>query len=374
MKKLHVKNEGVIYRNPRPGYKAECAYIPNIVPLSGQELLCFYRLGQAFYSHDGVIAQARSRDGGLTWTRELPVWDPRNDTTSYNYSAPHGTLLSDGSLLLVAFRMDASDPEQELFNLKTGGLRVTEKVLFRSTDAGHCWSDPKVLDLPGTEPVDLPSQIIELNDGRLFLACEQWKAWGDARPLHIKGFALFSEDGGQTWSGRVDFPSAADDQKMYSHSRYTRMLDGRILALQWTQTIGGQEDFDLHLVVSDDTGLQWPAPLPTGIPAQTSWTADLGDGRVAAVYSRRQGMQPGVLAALSEDEGRTWDLENQVLVWDAVGQEFLGVEQVPDYPRSHENIAFGKPNLARLAEDTIIGAWWCTQACVTHIRYAIFSF
>ena len=29
---------------------------------------------------------------------------------------------------------------------------------------------------------------------------------------------------------------------MFSHSRYTRMLDGRICALQWTQAIGGQPD------------------------------------------------------------------------------------------------------------------------------------
>ena len=81
-------------------------------------------------------------------------------------------------------------------------------------------------------------------------------------------------------------------------------------------------------------------------------------------------MKPGILVALSEDEGKTWDLEHQVMAWDAVGQEFLGVSRKPTYPASHDNIAFGKPNTARLPGGDILSSWWCTQACVTHIRYA----
>ena len=91
---------------------------------------------------------------------------------------------------------------------------------------------------------------------------------------------------------------------------------------------------------------------------------------MAATYSIREGMKPGILVALSEDEGKTWDLEHQVMAWDAVGQEFLGVSHKPTYPASHDNIAFGKPNTARLPGGDILSSWWCTQACVTHIRYA----
>ena len=61
------------------------------------------------------------------------------------------------------------------------------------------------------------------------------------------------------------------------------------------------------------------------------------------------------------------------MVWDAVGQEFLGVSRKPNYPASHDNIAFGKPNTARLPGGDILSSWWCTQACVTHIRYARLS-
>src|SRR5207247_4263887 len=64
--------------------------------------------------------------------------------------------------------------------------------------------------------------------------------------------------------------------RMYSHSRYTRMLDGRSCVLQWTQSIGGPQNIDLHFVVSDRSGREWSVPQPTGIQAQTSWVADLG--------------------------------------------------------------------------------------------------
>jgi hypothetical protein len=81
-------------------------------------------------------------------------------------------------------------------------------------------------------------------------------------------------------------------------------------------------------------------------------------------------MTPGIVVALSDDAGQSWDLERQLMVWDAVGQEFLGVAHKPSYPTSHDNIAFGKPNLASLPSGDLIVAWWCTQACITHARYA----
>ena len=370
MKRLVLTQEGVLYRNPHPGHKAECAYLPNVLALSERELICFYRVGQAFYSIDGKFGQLRSTDGGVSWQQEGFVWDPKKDDKHLNYSAPHGTVLKDGTVLLLGQRTDCSESERLSFNQNTGGSAPREKFLFRSTDKGQTWSEPEVLELPDHGLADTPSQIIELNNGRWFLACELWKDWDDPKPLHIKGFAMFSDDRGRTWCDRLDLCSATDTEKMYSHSRYTRMLDGRILALQWTQQVGTGKDCELHLVVSDQTAAKWSYPQPTGIMGQTSWAADLGRGTIAAAYTQREGRKPGIMVVLSEDEGKTWDLDNQLMVWDAVGQEFLGVDHKPSYPASHDNIAFGKPNLTRLPDGTLICSWWCTQACVTHARFA----
>ena len=45
MNRLHLLDDGVIYRNPDPGFKAECAFLPNVVPLDGDEVICVYRIG-----------------------------------------------------------------------------------------------------------------------------------------------------------------------------------------------------------------------------------------------------------------------------------------------------------------------------------------
>lgn len=374
MSRLKLESESIIYRNPTPGYAAVAAVTSYLLPIAGSEVLAFYRKGQAFYSVDGVLTVARSTDGGATWTEEGAVWRPEDDDRPYSYSAPHCLRRRDGTLMLTAKRWDRSNPERPIFNPDTGGIARSEELLFTSTDTGRTWSPPSVLDLPETGGViDIPSQLIELDNGRLWMPCEVWKTWDDTSPLHIKGFGLFSDDGGKKWIDRVDFPSAGDPEKMYSHSRYTKMLDGRIGALQWTQSIGGQENYNLHWVESNTDATEWTMPAPTSLPGQTSWAADLGDGLVAAVFSRREGAHPGVLAVLSHDGGLTWDTEHEVLVWDAVGQEFLGVEHKPEYPRSHDNIAFGKPGLARLDDGSVSATWWCTQACVTHVRCARLS-
>ena len=148
------------------------------------------------------------------------------------------------------------------------------------------------------------------------------------------------------------------------------MLDGRICALQWTQSIGADKDYDLHFTVSDETGKKWQYPKPTCLMGQTSWVADLGGGTIAAAYTNRDRAKPGINVVLSYDEGKSWDTGNQVMVWDAVGQEYLGVVHKPSYPASHDNIAFGKPHLVRLPDGSLFCSWWCTQACVTHARFA----
>lgn len=70
---LEVLNSGIIYKNISPGFKSESAYLPNLVSLSEKEILCFIRIGSAFYSPDGKIFQFRSIDSGKTWIQETPI-------------------------------------------------------------------------------------------------------------------------------------------------------------------------------------------------------------------------------------------------------------------------------------------------------------
>jgi hypothetical protein len=76
------------------------------------------------------------------------------------------------------------------------------------------------------------------------------------------------------------------------------------------------------------------------------------------------------MALLSEDGGVTWDLENQIRLWDATGWTRIGHNSADKYPRSHDTIAFGAPTLMTTTGGDLYASWWCTYASLTHIRWA----
>ena len=362
--KLEILDSGIIYKKINPGFKAESAYLPNLVAISENEILCFMRIGSAFFSTDGKIWQFRSLDCGKTWVQEKIIVFDGSDI-DYHYSSPHCTLTSNGELVLLVHREKNPTEVAETYMVDQ-----KQKIIFTSTDKGHNWEGYQI-DIPaGEHYIDTPSNIIELNNGSWFLACEEWENMNNDLPIHIKGFGLLSKDRGKNWKSLGYFPSSFDNEKMFSHSRYTKMIDGRIAVLQWAQKIGGQDDLDAHITISDIDAKEWILPKATGIPAQTSWLADMGNGVIVALYTHRTGFTPGIKVLMSTDFGDTWDNEDPLTVWDSVGQEFLGVNNIPDYPKSHDNIAFGKPNLIRTGQKDLIASWWCTQACITHARYA----
>jgi hypothetical protein len=370
--KLRLLDEGVLYCNPLPGHQALNAIYPVIVPLTNRHVLGFCRLGQALYSLDGRVHVLRSRDAGKTWKHEGPIVPPdrRERGGPYSYGTTWTTRHADGTLVQQTCRYPSEPRNLIRFHPVTGGHRPDEQVYFLSRDDGRTWSGPNVYEISRRRIVDTHSSIIELNDGRWMQIFETWKSYASRRPLHITGLALFSSDRGRTWGGQLTFPSARDRRRMYSHSQYRKLSDGRIAATQWTQDIGGQVNHDLHLTFGDPTGRHWTQPAPTGLPGQSSCIGEIRPGVLVCTYTLRYPPHPGIMVALSTDGGRTWKKNQQVRVWDCTGADKLGTRHPPRYPASHDNASFGKPDTAILPDGTVISSWWCTFAGITHVRYA----
>jgi hypothetical protein len=213
--------------------------------------------------------------------------------------------------------------------------------------------------------------VFELDDGTWFHTFETWKSYDNAGPFDLNVWGLFSRDGGRTWTDKIPVAVGTAHNRSYSHGLGIRRSDGRIFISSWTAEPQLQKSFDLHAVVSTDgTARTWEKPVPMGIPGQTSCPVELRPGRLAIVYSHREGTdQPGIKAVLSEDDGLTWSLDSPVVLWDAYGKESLGVAKSSTYPTSHDAIAYGAPKITRLDDDTAIASFWCTQGGDTHCRW-----
>lgn len=359
---LELVASGILYANPFQGDWAINAYYPNIVEIRPDELLCVYRRGSAIYSDDGRIYQLRSTDGGTAWQDEDIVWDGTADAQSYWYAPIGITQAPDGELLLTGFRIHRPTPTTPTYNEKTGACLNEESILLRSVDGGKHWSAPEVIHKPIGLCLEISSSVVFLDDGGWLIPFDSSKAYDDPRPLRPQVIALCSRDRGQTWDEQIRIAGGDNHEKTFWHSRVLKLADGRLIAFPWTGDSTGQNFLPIHRVISDVQGKNWSEPESTGILAQTNFPTDLGDGRIALVYSVRESDQPGIYAALSLDNGCTWNLDRQIRLWDAYGKDSIGVARTATYPASHDNIAFGAPHAIRLHTGEIMASFWAAQS------------
>jgi sialidase-1 len=370
MTTLTLLDSGAIFRNPDPGHRHVSAMFPHPLELPGGELICAYNQGSALYAADLDFVLARSADGGRTWQGHQRIVDHAHDQRPYSYHDPFLSRTRDGELLIGAFRSDRSDPEQPMFNERTGGLRAVEIILLRSADDGRSWGAPKPIVLPDGIVATPATAIIELADRRWFWPFDQWKAFDQEGPYRPRTLGFFSDDQGRSWGDMIAYADGAESGRGFWHGKPIVLSDGRMLTMYWAADMASGANLTNHVCVSGADAHSWETPAATNLPGQTSAVVDLGSGRLCIVYTWREAERPGIMAALSDDGGRTWDLDNQLRLWDATGRDRLGVVSLDSYPRSHDTIAFGAPEARRLANGDVYAAWWCMEAAIVHVRWA----
>ena len=99
----------------------------------------------------------------------------------------------------------------------------------------------------------------------------------------------------------------------------TKLADGRLVGFPWTGDATGTDFLTLHRIVGSPDDQEWSVPEPTTLQAQTNRAVNMGEGYLALIMSERESEHPGIYMALSDDEGRTFDTNNWVQVWDAYG-------------------------------------------------------
>lgn len=373
MTQLHIADSGILYINQDPAHYHVFASHAHPLQLSSNEWIATYQRGDGIYAANVNIALTRSVDGGTTWEEAGFLYDNARDDRPYSYHDGFLSQLRDGTLIVFAFRADRSQPDQPMFS-DSGGLIANEPVLFLSQDGGHNWAGPQLIQLPEGLVATPASTIVELADGRWLATFDQWHAYSDDRPYQPRMVACTSADRGQSWSPMGVMADGAPVGKGFWHGKTIRLHDDRIFTLYWaadmTQPERGPVDLTVHYTLTDPAATTWPMPQATNLPGQTNWPAQLPDGTLCTIYTDREGATPGFRVACSSDLGATWDLENQVQLWDATGWTHLGISSPDKYPRSHDTIAFGAPTLLTTHDGALYASWWCTLASITHVRWA----
>jgi len=219
---------------------------PHVSQLDDGTVICtFFSLIRATNSlglQNLGVSIVASHDNGKTWDAQARMLFPE-----WNCSAPIRQL-PDGTCILGLYRMDSKE------GLSIGGTS-------RSLDRGKNWETPVAIKATGVS-LDAETDIIRLNDGRLFAAL---------RSRINEMFFSISTDEGKTWSEaqKIGFPGHAP--------HFTRLSSGEIiLSHRLPKT-------SIHISRDETKTWQGPYEIDSCVGAYPA-TVELKDHSVLIVY------------------------------------------------------------------------------------------
>lgn len=352
--------------------KQEGRYIgwPTVAHAPGGELVAVFSGDRdAHVCPFGKSVLVRSADDGRTWSEPAVVNDtPMDDRDTGLCACPDGTLVmtwftsyyygrydilhasyrQSGKSLLPVERwkrqVDAITPEAleawtprvapaseaesrkwtefareigcELWPFDERYPRATRRMGYwtrRSRDGGHTWDDPT------PAPVSTPHGANVLSNGDLI-----YVGTGDFPDEHGRsrlGVAR-SSDQGLTWKVLATV-NATPNMEGCEPGETPRLCEphvvetpsGKLLGLARCQVKDVRKRY-LWQFESQDGGETWTEPALTGLLGFPPHLLRLRDGRILVSHAIRH-EPPGQRFCFSTDEGRTWDIENQLTLTDA---------------------------------------------------------
>lgn len=359
--------------------------MPNMDVLSDGRIIAGARV-QEWADHEpvGDWRAFISEDEGSTWK------DTEDDTIPYNWPGttpreklermekilPNGDYICAGSVGPETWPAERREEAREL------GLKIHENAISnnmitvggyklfvqRSSDKGKTWTR-KEWEVPGASIVSGNRPPAFLQDGTFLYHLYTTDSAIESTHAHgRRDYVWRSTDHGDNW--RLHQMGI---QPPGLHTNETGMVEvspGRVLALSRV------EDSPQYLVErwSEDAGVTWTAPLRTGIWGFPAHLLKLCDGRILCSYGYRR--QPGgVRAVLSEDEGRTWNLDDVIVLRQDGGYLSKLREVDPRLVPSEESSTFktrwrsdvGYPVSVQLPDESILTAYYLTESDgVTH--------
>lgn len=304
---------------------------PTIARTSGGELIVTFSGDRdAHVCPWGKTQMVRSSDNGRTWSDVITINNtPLDDRDTGIIETNKGTLLvswftsvyfEQAGWMRGAYRRHAAKIGSETRTQWLGAW------VRRSEDNGKTWG------MPSRTAACAPHGPIQLKDGRLV-----YVGTGSGPGPSDRIVVEESRDDGVTWRQIATVPSPVSFYADEPH--VVECGNGRLVAMFRNEHPDISERF-LGQSESGDGGKTWSAIHRTGIWGYPPHLIRLNDGRLLVVYGHRR--KPfGQRACLSNDNGRAWDLKNEIVL----------VDNAPDGD-------LGYPASAQLADGTVLTIYY----------------
>ena len=336
-------------------HKDRFAYIshPSITILDNGEWVAAFnhsrrREGKLLHPPDDPLYRTllcRSADKGATW--DEPTFAPGFDW--YGTECPGLATLGDGTVVLSQFRF-AWYPLETARKRRAAGERIFLNLPERRwptswiddfTDADwsrscftwargyhgvyvHLSSDnaltfERTVKLDTANFVDGYSRtgVVELADGRIAYAVTEHHP-----PVNRYTYLFMSSDGGVHWDAPIVIYD--DPDRQFGEPDLAEVSPGELYCVL---RCSGPCMYGCR---STDGGLTWSQPEPTGLRGCPGHLLVLKDGRLLCTYGRRE--EPfGIRMCLSEDGGKTWLTDSEIVIRDDLPNDDLGYPTTIEY-------------------------------------------
>lgn len=253
----------------------------------------------------------RSSDQGKTWSAPETINNtPLDDRDAGIIQTNKGTLLVSWFTSL-AFESPVYPTAYELYARHSEKLADADREKWlgnwtrRSEDGGKTWGEPN------RTVSTAPHGPIQLRDGRqLYIGNGKWK---DKHAYIVEE----SRDDGRTWKVIATIAQPAGFAANLGEPHLVELASGKILGMFRNEPKNRTKCFLLQCE-SMDGGKTWTSLHDTGIWGYPPHLIQLKNGWVLVSYGYRRAPF-GERACISRDEGKTWDLENEVILNGAPG-------------------------------------------------------
>ena len=352
---MRIINQGLIFNAQQATETQRVAHFTGLHRLASGTILATFRRGRGKDSADGNCAVAQSADNGATWNIIADAFDHIHNDIVGEIRELDLCETTDGNLLAFLTWIDHSSGKK-LYDDETGSLLPSKLLLAKSSDAGATWTTPQELSTGPLTGAVLTGPTVSIPARGHLGFFENFQHEQPGGPSLHSAHALFSPDGA-AFDTVVNVARHPQDKLIYWDQRHAYCPQtNRLIGMFWTYDRAAEHDVDIHIATGDPATLTWQTPRATGIKGQITAPIPLPDGRLLAFYVHRH--QPGSMRLiLSQDQGATWDHDNELIIYDTIAAQEHGMDGNSDFAQYWDDIAtwcFGHPAGIVLEDQTVL--------------------